>query len=126
MLPTNVRKFHQVVSDLRTAVFSVIRDRPNQQGGMDSAALGTGFFLRPDVFISCDHVMNPSQSPHQPGDSYRLIANLTGDAATVHVVTTPQIGKELSLFPTLDLAVLQVSDAKDQEFVSIAYDDVLV
>ncbi len=70
--------------------------------------------------------MNPPASPHLTGDSYRLIANLTGNDATVHTVLTPNIGKELSLFPELDLAVLEVPTATDQEFVSICYDDVLV
>jgi len=126
MLRTDSRKFHEIVSDLRGVVFSVIRDRPNAAGMVDSAALGTGFFIRADTFISCDHVMNPPGAPHQPGDSYRLIANLTGDDATVHTITTPQIGKELSLFPELDLAVLQVPNTPDQDFVSISYDDVLV
>ena len=126
MIGTQPRKFHEVVSDLRKVVFSVIRDRPNAAGMVDSAALGTGFFVRPDLFISCEHVINPSAAPHQPGDSYRLIANLSGNTANVHVVTAPQIGKELSLFPESDLAVLQVANAGGQEFVSICYNDVLV
>jgi len=126
MLSTESRKFHEVVSDLRCVVFSVIRDRPNAAGTIDSAALGTGFFIKPDLFMSCDHVMNPVAAPHQQGDSYRLIANLTGDDATVHSVKTPTIGKELALFPELDLAILQVQPSTDQRFVSICYQDVLV
>lgn len=126
MIRTNERPFHEVVADLRQVVFSVIRDRPDATGKIDSAALGTGFFVRNDVFITCEHVLNPSVAPHQQGDSYRLIANLSGDQATVHTVTTPEVGKELSLFPQIDLAVLQVAGAPDQECASICYEDVLV
>jgi hypothetical protein len=126
MISTEPRKFHEVVADLRQVVFSVIRDRPKPTGGIESAALGTGFFVRADIFISCEHVLNPPGAPHQPGDSYRLIANLSGNDATVHVVTSPQVGKELSLFPQSDLAVLQVANVPDQDFASVCYGDVLV
>ena len=111
---------------MRHVVFSIIRDRQNLAGTVDSAALGTGFFLRGDLFITCDHVMNPPQSPHQQGDSYRLIANLTGSSATVHIVKNPEVGKELSLYPDLDLAILQVPQVDDQPFASISYADVEV
>ena len=126
MIEIKSRKFHEVVADLRRVVFSVIRDRPNSSGGISSAALGTGFFVRRDLFISCEHVLNPSAAPHLPGDSYRLIANLSDNNATVHTVPSPQVGKELSLFPEIDLAVLQVPPSEEQEFAAISYDDVLV
>jgi len=126
MIPTEPRKFHEVVADLRNVVFSVIRDRPKPTGGLESAALGTGFFVRQGVFISCEHVLNPPNAPHIAGDSYRLIANLDGNDATVHTVTAPQIGKELSLFPQIDLAVLQVANGPNQDFAPVCYSDVLV
>jgi S1-C subfamily serine protease len=123
-LSREVRKFTDIVSDMRHVVFSVIRDRPQPDGGVASAALGTGFFLKGDTFITCDHVMNSTGDPHQVGDSYRLIANLTGSTATVHVVKKPDVGKELSLYPDLDLAILQVPEVDDQPFASISYAEV--
>jgi hypothetical protein len=123
-LSVTPRKFKEVVADLRNVVFSVIRDRTGSSGGVSSAALGTGFFVRSDIFITCHHVMNDPRDPHQQGDSYRLIANLTGSSATVHNVLTPQVGHDLTLFPSLDLAVLKVSAGTDQPFAPINYDDV--
>lgn len=109
-------------------MFSVIRDRPNPAGNPPvlSAALGTGFFVRPDIFITCHHVMNDSRDSHRAGDSYRLIANVTGSSPTSHVVTAPQVGQELTLFPSLDLAVLRVDITNDQPYVALAYDDIRV
>lgn len=124
-LPIEPRKFKDIVGDMRHVVFSVIRDRPNPtSAGVNSLALGTGFFVRSDVFIACEHVFNPVQDRHQPGDSYRLIANLTGTSPKVHTVTTPQIGQELTLFPNLDLAILQFDAGQDQPYAAISYDDV--
>src|SRR5882762_2471983 len=123
-LPTEPRKFRDVVADFRHVVFSVIRDRPNAIGGVDSAPLGTGFFVGPDVFITCHHVINAPHDLHYPGDSYRLIANLTGNSATVHRLQVPQVGKELILFPDLDLAILMVNAGTDHPYASIAYDQI--
>ena len=123
-LSTEPRKFKDIVADLRCAVFSVIRDRPNQAGAFSSLPLGTGFFVKPDVFITCHHVFNPALDPHKSGDSYRLIANLTGSSATVHTITNVEVGKNLTLFPNLDLAVLQFNVGPDQAYAAITYDDV--
>jgi hypothetical protein len=116
------RKFKEIVSDLRHVVFSVIRDRPNASGGVSSAALGTGFFVRYDLFLTCHHVMSPALDPHQQGDRYRLIANLTGSSATVHTLSDVEVGKNLTLFPNMDLAVLQVNVGPDQSYAAISYD----
>src|SRR5205085_10200614 len=67
---------------------------------------------------------NPAAMPHVQGDSYRLIANLTGTSATVHTVGTPTIGQELSLFPDLDLAVLRINAGPNQPYAPITYEDV--
>jgi hypothetical protein len=122
-LSTEARKFKEVVSDLRHVVFSVIRDRPIATGGVSSAALGTGFFLRPDVFVTCHHVMNDPRDGHRQGDSYRLIANLAG-RPKVHTVAVPEVGKNLVFFPNLDFAVLQFDAGADQPYAAIKYDDI--
>jgi hypothetical protein len=88
-------------------------------------ALGTGFFIARDVFITCDHVMNHPNDPHQNGDSYLLFANLTGTSGKLYTLTTPTIGQEINLFPNLDLAVLRVNTATaDQPFAALEYGDV--
>lgn len=118
------RKFKDIVADLRHVVFTVIRERPNPAGGILSFAMGTGFFVAPKAFITCDHVINPVAMPHVAGDSYRLIANLTGSSATVHSLPNPTIGKEIVQFPTLDLAVLKVESVPDNHpYAALSYDE---
>ena len=94
-------------------------------GGMGGKALGTGFFVSRNIFITCDHVMNNPQDPHQPGDSYSLVANLTGTSGKMYPLLNPQIGQEINLFPNLDLAVLRVPNTpQDQPFAPLEYGDV--
>jgi hypothetical protein len=93
--------------------------------GMGAKALGTGFFVARDIFITCDHVINNPTDPHQVGDSYLLVANLTGTSGKAYVITTPQLGQEITLFPTLDLAVLKVANTtQDQPFAALEYGEV--
>jgi len=124
-LSAKERDFAQIVYDMRHVVFSVIRERQMQNGLKGGVAMGTGFFVSRNIFITCDHVMNNPQNPHQPGDSYMLIANLTGTSAKVYRIDNPQLGNEINLFPNLDLAVLRVNNSQpDQPFVPFEYGDV--
>jgi hypothetical protein len=124
-LSTKQRDFAQIVYDLRHVVFNVIRERQMSNGMKGALAIGTGFFVSRDIFITCDHVMNHPDNPHQPGDSYLLVANLTGTSAKLYRINAPQIGNEINLFPNLDLAVLRVASAQpDQPFVAFEYGDV--
>jgi len=54
------------------------------------------------------------------------MANLGTNNPLIHTVTAPQQGKELSLFPELDLAVLLVAGTPNQPYLAINYSDVLV
>src|SRR6266851_218840 len=118
------KDFHEIVGDYRHIVCSVIRQRP-MLGGMGGLALGTGFFVARDIFVTCDHVMNDPANPHQQGDSYSLVANLTGNSGKVHQIQNPQIGQEINLFPNLDLAVLRVPNTpNDQPYAPLEYGDV--
>ena len=86
---------------------------------------GLGFSVSRDIFITCDHVMNSPGDPHQQGNSYLLVSNLTGTSGKVYGITTPQIGNEITLFPNLDLAVLRVPNTpQDQPYVALEYGDV--
>lgn len=120
------RSFHEIVFDMRYVVCSVIRRRPTPGSVMAAAkALGSGFFVARDVFLTCDHVMNSQADPHQPGDSYWLVSNLTGTSGTAYLIDNPQIGNEIHLFPNLDLAVLRVPNTPTtQPFVALEYGDV--
>lgn len=118
------KEFHEIVGDFRHVVFSVIRQRP-MNGGHGAKALGTGFFVSRGIFITCDHVMNNPNDPHQPGDNYLLVSNLTGTSGKVYPINNPQIGSDISLFPNLDLAVLRVpSTPTDQPFAALEYGEV--
>ena len=123
-LKTKGKDFHEIVSDFRHVVCSVVRQRP-MPGGMGAKALGTGFFVARDIFITCDHVMNNPSDPHQVGDSYALVANLTGTSGKVYPIPIPQLGQQVSLFPNLDLAVLRVPNTpQDQPYAALEYGDV--
>lgn len=92
---------------------------------MGAMALGTGFFVARNIFITCDHVMNDPANPHQVGDSYMLVSNLTGTSGRSYQIQNPQIGQEINLFPNLDLAVLRVPNTpNDQPYAPIDYGEV--
>jgi hypothetical protein len=123
-LKTKGKQFHEIVADYRHIVCSVVRQRP-MPGGMGAKPLGTGFFVSRNAFITCDHVMNNPEDPHQAGDSYSLVSNLTGMSGKMHLLQNPQIGAEINLFPNLDLAVLRVADTpQDQPYAPLEYGDV--
>jgi len=118
------RPFHEIVFDMRHVVCSIVRQRP-MQGGIGAKALGTGFFVAKDVFITCDHVMNNPGDPHQQGDSYLLVSNLTGTSGRILPIQNPTVGNEINLFPNLDLAVIRLANApQDQPFVALEYGNV--
>ncbi len=118
------KAFHEQVFEMRHIVFSVIRLR-QASGGKAARALGTGFFVTPSVFITCDHVINPPNDRHTPGDSYMLVANLTGKSGKVYQIADPELGKGITLFPNLDLAVLRVPNGDpNQPYCSLEYGSV--
>jgi S1-C subfamily serine protease len=92
---------------------------------MGARALGTGFFIARDLFITCDHVINSPTDPHQAGDSYLLVANLNGKSGQIYTVENAQLGAEIHLFPNLDLAVLRVTASPNtQPYAALEYGDV--
>lgn len=93
-------------------------------GGSGAKALGTGFFVAQDIFLTCDHVINGSGDPHQDGDSYLLVANLTGASGKTYPLPTPKIGQEINLFPNLDLAVVRVPIQPGRPFAAVGYAEV--
>lgn len=124
-LSTKKREFTKVVADLRHAVFSVVRFRASQQqlGLFEITVLGSGFFISPEVFITCWHVIDGPQSPHQAGDKYQLVANL---GATPVSYPIGDIGTDVHLFPDEDLAIVICKANKNQPYISVSYADIAV
>lgn len=118
------RPFHDIVHDLRHTVFSVIRHRSADKGFL-ATALGSGFFVSSNVFLTCHHVVNSQTAPHIDGDKYELVANLTGTSGAVHAVAKGIVGQNIHLFPESDLALLLSNVKPDQAFVSLDYGHVL-
>lgn len=124
-IPTKSRDFRSVVADVRHAVFSVNRHRPNAAGGYDVTSLGSGFFVSSRVFITCWHVIDSPVAPHQGGDLYRLVNNLDGNHGIVHEVNGG-LGTDIHLYPDDDFAILLSTTKPDQAFLPISYADIRI
>lgn len=122
-IPTKTRDFSEVAADVRHAVFSVHRHRPAANGLFDVTPLGSGFFVSPEVFLTCWHVIGAPISPHQTGDVYRLVNNLDGTHGIVHEVNGG-LGTDIHLYPDLDFAILISKSKKDQAYLPISYADI--
>jgi S1-C subfamily serine protease len=120
-IPTKSREFHKVVDDVRHAVFSVVRQRPAANGRFDLTALGSGFFVSSEVFVTCWHVVDGPASPHQAGDQYRLVNNLDGANGVIHEVNGG-VGVDIHLYPDQDFAILISRTKKDQAYLPISYE----
>jgi len=117
------RPFPQVVSDLRECVFSVIRLRTLADGQHFATPLGSGFFVSPNVFFTCYHVLNTVQAPHQPADQYLLVNNFGQSGGAILVDDTP-IGSNIRLYPEKDSALVQVPRASaQQKFIVLDFGD---
>jgi serine protease Do len=128
-LKTNRRDhFFKVAYDMRHVVYSVIRQRPvvvNGKSGFNGAARGTGFFVSPDVFVTCHHVVNAVEDPHQAGDHYLLVANMGANTQPRMItIPAPTVGKELNFFPEFDFAVLRVPHDANRPYVSLSFNHV--
>jgi Trypsin-like peptidase domain len=124
-LPSHRRPFPEVVSDLREAVYAIIRLRPTGNGRADVKPLGSGFFISHSAFVTCNHCMNPVAFPHQDGDTYRLVNNLASDI-DLHAGRTIDVGnvvagQNLHLYPTKDFAVLEVDVIVPKAWISLDF-----
>lgn len=123
------RTFEEVVRDIRHIVYSVIRLRPAANGTFDCGALGSGFFVSRDVFLTCHHVVNPINAPHVNGDMYRFVALTDGHGHLSGVqIANVTVGQTLHLFPDSDLALFRYPGPQNpnQPFVALEYGDVPV
>jgi hypothetical protein len=122
-VPTNRRAFTSVAADVRHTVFSVQRFRPRPDKLFDITALGSGFFVSSEAFITCRHVIDGQLSPHKDGDLYRLVNNLDGKHGIIHEVNGG-VGKDIHLYPDDDLAILLSKTIKNQAFLPVSYADI--
>ncbi len=90
-----------------------MRHRPHPDGGMEGFTLGSGFFISPDLFLTCHHVINAVRNPHREGDTYHLVNNVAG-AVNVIVVENVTTGDQLNCFPEVDLALLRTAGVRNQ------------
>jgi len=126
-LSTKRRSFEEVVRDIRYTVFSVIRLRPASNGTHNCMALGSGFFVSREVFLTCHHVVNPINAPHVDGDVYRLVAVTdTKGAGNAVQIANVKAGETLHLFPESDLALFHCPILDTRPFVTLEYGEVLL
>jgi S1-C subfamily serine protease len=121
------KSFTEIVRDMRYCVFSIVRlraDGSGQAGRYRQLGAGSGFFVGPNTFLTCNHVVNPADTPHADGDCCMLVQNLGGGAAKHSVGMPLTVGNNLHLFPECDLAIIQApGDA--QPYATVGYNDIL-
>ena len=107
-LSTKHRDFTEVVRDIRHTVACVVRWRPTGEPGKFAVtALGSGFFVSPEMFLTCNHVMNDPNNPHKDGDAYQLVARVAENGGHKLGVENVVAGTNLFLYPDCDLALLK-------------------
>jgi S1-C subfamily serine protease len=119
-LSAKKRDFKNIVSDIRQAVFSVVRQRPIGNGQFQTQPLGSGFFISQTVFITCWHVIDSPSTPHQPDDSYVLVNNLDGKNSANYTISGG-IGEDIHLFPELDFAIILCRANPLKPYMPIGY-----
>jgi Trypsin-like peptidase domain len=118
---TKRRSFEEVVRDLRFAVFCVIRNRQVGENQVRATALGSGFFVSPEIFLTCNHVINSAGNAHQDGDLYQLVCSRDAAGGIGYTVPNATQNQNLHLFPDADLAFLTVEGTREQSFVALEY-----
>jgi len=122
---TKSRPFPEVVKDMRYCVWSINRLRPDPPGQDQRVTvwtLGSGFFVSPDVFLTCNHVMNSVEQPHQTGDKYQLVQKMSNGSANASPLFVPVLGTDLHLLPDRDAAIIQLR-WEPKPYVALGYDD---
>lgn len=119
--------FNEIVRDLRYCVFSIMRLRPDgsgQKGRVNLIGSGSAFFVGPHTLMTCHHVVNPGDNPHQDGDAVALVQNLGGGQVRTTAPVTLREGTDLHFFPDCDLAIIQTG-GNEFPYATIGYQDIL-
>lgn len=121
------RLFTEIVRDMRYCVYSAMRFRPDGSGTPGKVrhlGSGSGFFVGPNTFITCNHVLNPADNPHVDGDSCMLVQNIGAGQARHTSALKLIVGTNLHLFPECDVAVIQIP-GNPQPYATVGYNDML-
>jgi Trypsin-like peptidase domain len=124
-ISTSRRSFVEVVRDMRYCVVSINRYRaepPGQNQTFRMWPLGSGFFVAPNVLLTCNHVMNGSRVPHQAGDKYQTVQNLGSGQIKISIPFDLTIGTDLHLFPNYDAALIR-APGPPRPYVAVGYSD---
>ena len=110
---------------MRYCVWSVNRLRPNPSGQDQTFTiwpLGSGFFVAPQVFLTCNHVVNGTELPHQLGDRYQFVQRMSNGSAKESPRFASVVGQDLHLLPNQDAAIFQLNWVP-QPYVAVGYSD---
>lgn len=134
--PEQFQSFTECLKWVKKCVFLIVRRREFDSDNKKMwqwDTLGTGFLVAPNRLATSNHVVNdPSKGErmmHKDGDVYFLIRH--DDENNVHMHWfSPQINKQIFLYPEVDLAVLYINDnfyesngkkvADKQDFISVS------
>lgn len=119
--PENFHSFSECVKWLKKSVYVVVRGRKvNVDGneGINWITLGSGFVAAPNRFVTAAHVINDPEkgelAQHQDGDKYYLLKH--DDENNWHYrIFEPKVGKEIFIYPNIDLAIIYL----DNEFYQV-------
>jgi hypothetical protein len=105
-----MEKFSELAKQINDAVFTVVRVR-KEGVGYRWTTLGSGFFVSPNgYFLTCHHVINSPKNQHIDGDGYRILSRTGGSLgkfARWHQILNVTAGKELTLIPDKDIAIIK-------------------
>jgi hypothetical protein len=105
------REFTDIVRDMRHAVALVVRWRPQGNAGPTGphqvTALGSGFFVSPEMFLTCNHVINDPSNAHNDGDTYQMVIHAADNGGHFNAVPNVVVNTNLFLYPDCDLALLK-------------------
>jgi hypothetical protein len=124
-ISSKTRSFSEVVRDLRYTVFSIHRYRPEPPGQNQTFrnwSLGSGFFLAPTIFLTCNHVINAARLPHQQGDRYQFVQSLSQGTVKASALFELEIGQQIHAYPEWDAAIIDMP-GEPQPYAAISYAD---
>lgn len=111
--PKNFASLTDVITYSKGAVYSITRMR--QVNNLTyTGTIGTGFLCAPNRFLTCAHVVKNSQSNeafshHADGDTYYLLSKDEDGKEHWHILT-PQVSKDLHIYPEIDVAIFELGD----------------
>jgi len=130
--PTNFGNPVECIKYIKKSVYLIARGRvldPTKPNEIKWFTLGTGFLVSPNRMITAAHVINDPKNndeikQHKSGDKYYLIKH--DDDGNYHYrFFTPELNKELFIYPEIDLGIIYIDDAfyQDGDMIYALKDD---